>query len=130
MHILIVEDEDDIREFLRKGLMLHEVDIEISEANNGMEAVRLLASSPPDAILLDMLMPDMDGWEFLQVMDALETPLPVVILTAVHRDNASLCGIMTTYGNVVAVENKPMALENIANILDDLRRGMERLREL
>lgn len=116
MRILVVEDEPEIRELIRRGLHLHDETIQVVEAPNGMEAVHLLAATPPDAIMLDMLMPDMDGWEFLQILEALESSLPVVILTAVLRDNASLCGIMTAYPNILSVVNKPISLERLAEL--------------
>jgi len=122
MKIMVVEDEPDIRLFSRKAIQLHDASCEILEACNGMEAVRLMADNPPDGIFLDMLMPDMDGWEFLQVMDALGTRRPVAILTAIHRDNSTLCGVMTTYPNVVCVENKPVSLEDVGRILDLLKK--------
>jgi DNA-binding response OmpR family regulator len=121
MQVVIIEDEEDIRAFLRKALTMYDPTIEIVEAGNGMEAVKLLAGGSPDGIILDMLMPDMDGWEFLQVMEAMESDCPVVILTAVHRDNASLCGIMTTYDNVIDIENKPIGIQEAARILDTLK---------
>lgn len=126
MHILIAEDEDDIRLLLRRGLSMHDDSFEISEAANGMEAIHLIAANAPDAILLDMLMPDMDGWEFLQVLDALETRIPVAILTAVHKDNAALSGIMSTYPNVVDIINKPLDLDHMKHIISILREASEK----
>lgn len=124
MRLIIIEDEKDVRDFLRKAIRLHDETVDLVEAANGMEAVRVVATDPPDAIILDMLMPDMDGWEFLQTMEALEARQPIVILTAVHRDNAALCGIMTTYSNVIAIENKPLGMEETGRLLDSLKKAL------
>lgn len=118
MRILIIDDEPDIRGFLEKGLKLHRPSVEVIEASNGMEAVRIVSTDCPDAILLDMLMPDMDGWEFLQILDALKSSVPVVILTAVHRDNASLFGLIGSYQDVLAIFNKPIGIHQLGEILD------------
>lgn len=126
MHILIVEDEEDIRLLLRRGFSMHDATFEISEAANGMEAIHQIAANAPDAILLDMLMPDIDGWEFLQVLDALEARIPVAILTAVHRENAALSGVMATYPNVVDIINKPLALDHMAHIIAILREASQK----
>ncbi|MBN2712044.1 MAG: response regulator [Planctomycetes bacterium] len=121
MRVMIIEDEQDIRGFINKAFTLHDGSLEVIETSNGMEAVRQIATDPPDGVILDMLMPDMDGWEFLQIMDALDTKLPIVILTAVHRDNAALCGIMTTYSNVISIENKPLSMEDAGRVLESLK---------
>ncbi len=59
--IMIVDDETNIRFVLRK--MLEKDGYEVIEARNGKEGLELLARERPDLILLDVMMPVMDGWE-------------------------------------------------------------------
>ncbi len=121
MRIVIVEDEEDIRTFLKKAIEVYDPELELIEADNGMEAVRMVAKEEPDGAILDMLMPDMDGWEFLEITEALNVKLPIVILTAIRRDNASLCSVMTSYENVISIENKPLDISDVGRILDLLK---------
>lgn len=63
-HILVVEDSEELRHAVR--IMLVDAGFQVSVAEGGDHALRLLASDPvPDAVLLDVLMPGMDGAEFL-----------------------------------------------------------------
>ena len=80
--ILIVEDNADLRAVLVDALT--DVGYEIGEASNGLEALAHAEAWLPDAILLDLMMPDMDGAEFLRARR--ERPflahIPVMVLTA------------------------------------------------
>jgi len=83
MKILIVDDEDDIRRIA--GLSLARLGgMEVVEASNGADAVRKAAVEKPDAILLDMMMPSMDGPATLTALrnNAATAGIPVIFLTA------------------------------------------------
>lgn len=82
--ILIADDDPDVRESLRLLLELqgHTVD----EARNGQEALhRLDAGAPPCVIVLDLMMPVMDGWQFrrAQLQNPLVASVPVLVISAV-----------------------------------------------
>ncbi len=80
--VLIVEDEDGSRQMLQR--MLHKQAWRTAEASNGLSALDCLAEAKPDVILLDLMMPEMDGFEFLTQLrrnpDWLE--VPVIVVTA------------------------------------------------
>src|SRR5690349_19162627 len=82
--ILVVDDEPDIRLLLQ--LNLERDGHEIVTAGNGAEALAAVQTSPPELILLDVMMPDIDGWGVLeQLKSKLGTPfseIPVIMLTA------------------------------------------------
>lgn len=81
--IMIVDDDEDIREALRTLLELE--GYTVLSAANGREALELLSSSPsPGLILLDLMMPVMNGWEFKQAVAKIpaHASIPVVIVTA------------------------------------------------
>ena len=106
--ILVVDDEPAIRESL--GDLLREEGYEVLEAQNGAEAlVRLRepAQHPPCVIILDLMMPVMDGYEFRaeQLRDAALADIPVVVVSAdgnVRRKTASM--------QVAAALAKPLQL--------------------
>ncbi|MDO5784284.1 MAG: response regulator transcription factor [Eubacteriales bacterium] len=77
--ILIVEDDGNIRELLR--LYLEREGYEITEAENGEVGVEQWRKTNPDMILLDVMMPVMDGWQVCKIIRA-ESQVPIIILTA------------------------------------------------
>ena len=82
--ILIADDDPDVRESLRLLLELQGHSVE--EARNGQEALnRLAASAPPSVIVLDLMMPVMDGWQFrrAQLQNPLVAAVPIVVISAV-----------------------------------------------
>jgi CheY-like chemotaxis protein len=81
--VLVIEDERDIRDALAEALSYEGYDVAV--AANGREALRTLHGGPlPDVILLDLVMPEMSGWEFrqVQVRDPALAGIPVVVVSA------------------------------------------------
>jgi len=77
--LLVVDDEEDLQQLLRA--MLERRGYEVLSANGGLQAIRLLYHERPDLILLDVMMPGMDGWETLKRIREMST-VPVIMLTA------------------------------------------------
>ena len=81
--ILVIDDEADLRETL--SIILNEEGYEVMSAGNGAEALdRLRSGAPPSLILLDLMMPVMNGWQFRaeQRQDPQLARIPVVIISA------------------------------------------------
>ena len=81
--VLVVDDDPDILEALSE--ILEAEGFEIKRARNGKEALERLQPEAPDLILLDLMMPVMDGWEFAQRMRQREPPIariPLIVLSA------------------------------------------------
>jgi DNA-binding response OmpR family regulator len=80
--ILLVDDEEDILDFLE--LILDEQGYSVIKANSGREALAAAQMNRPELILLDIMMPEMDGWEVLKLLKADEevSHIPVAMLTA------------------------------------------------
>ena len=84
--ILIVEDDFDVRDML--SLVLQNEGYSVATAANGREAIEYLrGGAAPCLILLDLMMPVMNGWEFrtVQQQDPSLSPIPVVVLSADGR---------------------------------------------
>lgn len=77
--ILIVEDDAHIRELLR--LYLEREGYKVVEAENGQVGVEKWREESPDMILLDVMMPIMDGWQVCKIVRA-ESKIPIIIMTA------------------------------------------------
>jgi CheY-like chemotaxis protein len=89
LSVLIVDDDADIRELLAETLACE--GFEVSTAANGLEGLQLLRSRKvrPSVILLDLMMPIMDGYAFLEHrhLDPALASIPVAIVTAGHGVN-------------------------------------------
>jgi CheY-like chemotaxis protein len=79
--ILVIDDENDIQEVTRLSLQLTE-SWSVMGANSGAAGTLLALSEGPDAILLDVMMPDMDGPSTLRVLQQQGSTIPVIFLTA------------------------------------------------
>ena len=88
--ILIVEDEANIRELLR--LYLEREGYIVLEAENGVEGVKYWKSEKPDMLLLDVMMPVMDGWAVCKEIRA-ESDVPIIMLTAKGETNDRVNGL-------------------------------------
>jgi CheY-like chemotaxis protein len=112
--VLVVEDESLIRTCLAEGLT--DAGYHVTTAPNGAEALDRIHEERPDAILLDLLMPVMDGLEFLSRRHAQPrlAALPVVVLSAAGvsamRDARALCA--------TAVLSKPIDLDVLSAVLE------------
>ena len=78
LRILIVDDEKTVRRFLKAALISH--DYSVSEAASGKEALELAVSFQPDAIILDLGLPDMDGTEVTRLIRK-RSGVPIIILS-------------------------------------------------
>lgn len=106
--ILLVEDDTDLREALAEFLA-DEGFGPVDTAANGAEALRKLHDGPPPGvILLDLMMPVMDGWAFrrAQLADSQLAPIPVVVLSAAD-----------SLPDVSASLRKPVDLDALSGVL-------------
>jgi len=122
MKILVVDDERAVRESLRRALELEGYEIEL--AGDGSEALyRLEANEEPDAMILDVLMPGVDGLEVCRRLRGSGSKLPVLMLTARTEVEDRVAGLDAGADDYVT---KPFALEELlARVRALLRRTSE-----
>jgi DNA-binding response OmpR family regulator len=130
--ILVVDDDPDIRLLLR--LELSAEGHQILEAGDGQEALDLHERETPDLMLLDMMMPVLDGWGVLKALDP-QTASPVVVITALasegDRHVRDLLGLGAI--DVVAKPFDPgwlIRLVDAVLLVDDAERDEYRRRRL
>ena len=118
--ILVVDDERAVRESLRRALELEGYRVEL--AGDGEEALeRLEAASPPDAAILDVLMPGIDGLEVCRRLRAVGNTVPVLMLTARAEVDSRVAGLDAGADDYLP---KPFALaELLARLRALLRRA-------
>lgn len=85
--VLIVDDHQVVRQGLRTFLELHEDISVIGEADDGMDAVEMVTQLQPDVVLMDLVMPRMDGITATQKIHALSFPTKVIALTSFSEDD-------------------------------------------
>lgn len=88
--ILVVDDEERMVRFIR--LNLEHDGFQVVEANNGVQAIDKVRSTLPDLVLLDVMMPDMDGFEVLRIIREVNT-VPVIMLTAKGEEDDRVRGL-------------------------------------
>ena len=112
--ILVVEDEDDIRDSIAELLQAEGFDV--ATAAHGGEALSFLRAPHHEVglILLDLMMPDVDGWSFRreQLADQSIASIPVVIMSAVHDARAAAASLSVTDFLV-----KPIELASLLNVV-------------
>jgi CheY-like chemotaxis protein len=99
-HILCIEDEPEMIDLIR--IILGRRGFEVEGANGGEEGLEKIRNTPPDLVLLDLMMPDMDGWEVYQQMKAEDATkdIPVIVVTAKAQSIE-----MTIFPNPSALKN-------------------------
>jgi two-component system, OmpR family, response regulator VicR len=92
-NILCIEDEPEMIDLIR--LILGRRGFKVSGAAGGREGLQAIREELPDLVLLDLMMPDMDGWEVYQQMksDELTRHIPVIVVTARAQSIDKVLGI-------------------------------------
>ena len=116
--ILVVDDEKRMVTFIR--LNLEHDGFDVVEAYNGSQAIDRLRDSLPDLILLDVMMPDLDGFEVLRLIREV-TSVPVIMLTAKGEENDKVKGLELGADDYVTKPFSPREL--VSRIRAVLRRG-------
>jgi two-component system, chemotaxis family, chemotaxis protein CheY len=115
--VLIVEDDQDILQML--GLCLSTEGYRILMANNGEEALEVLKAERPHVILLDMMMPVMDGWQFVAEMDARGLRGSNLLILSADRGVQGHAGSLRASAHLA----KPFDLDELLGKVEELTRG-------
>jgi len=120
MKVLVVDDERAVRDSLRRALELEGYEVEL--AADGAEALyRLESNGQPDAVILDVLMPGLDGLEVSRRLRGKGNSVPILMLTARTEVESRVAGLDAGADDYLA---KPFALEELLARLRALLRRM------
>jgi len=118
-HLLVVDDEDNLRSMLAAALRYH--GFEVSLASGGREALRAVEEVRPDLVVLDVMLPDLDGFEVCRRLRRHGLDVPVVFLTARDRTDDVVEGLAAGGDDYL---EKPFSLEElVARVGAVLRRA-------
>jgi DNA-binding response OmpR family regulator len=118
--IVYIEDEQEMIDLVR--LILNRKGFEVKGATGGQQGLDVIRADAPDLVLLDLMMPDMDGWEVYQQMKASDETrdIPVIVITAKAQNIDKVLGI-----HIAKVEDyisKPFSpqqlIDSIERVLD------------
>lgn len=107
-HVLVVEDDRSVRDAVERALSFEGYDV--STARDGAEALSMVMNEPPDAIVLDVMMPHVDGLETCRRIRARGDDTPILILTARHEVSDRVAGLDAGADDYMV---KPFALEEL-----------------
>lgn len=115
--VLVVEDEPNIADFIRRGLIYKGYEVDV--AHSGEQALDLARERPPDLVILDLMLPGMDGLEVCRRMRAADN-VPIIMLTARDATSDKVEGLEAGADDYVA---KPFEFDELlARIRAALRR--------
>lgn len=115
--ILVVDDEPDFIEMIK--IRLEANDYDVAWAMNGREALEKIKKDKPDAVLLDILMPEIDGLETLKQIRKIHKDLPVFIITAFsNEERFKMANKLKASGFIIKTGDLKKEVSNITSLLD------------
>ncbi|MGE3181499.1 MAG: response regulator transcription factor [Phycisphaerae bacterium] len=120
-HVLIIEDEPDLASGLRDNLEFEKYTV--AHAANGEDGLKLMAENPADLVLLDIMLPDLDGFEVCRRLRERGYKMPIIILSARSQEIDKVRGLELGADDYVT---KPFSLrELLARVSAALRRSQQ-----
>ena len=116
--ILVVDDEVDFVEIMK--LRLESDNYDVIVANNGKDALEMVKKDKPDAVLLDIMMPEIDGLTVLKKIRELDQKLPVFMITAFsNEERVRIASILNASGFIVkSQQDIAKEIKNITSAID------------
>lgn len=125
--ILIVEDNSELLELMRLGLK--QAGFKILTASNGVDALKLARSAAPDAVVLDLVLPELDGFAVCECLrrDEATASIPLIILTGLNSEFARFASFESGADEYVT---KPISPERLVSKIKHLLRRPAKARSL
>ena len=122
-YILCIEDEPEMIDLMR--LILGRRGFEVKGATSGAEGLKMIREEKPDLVLLDLMMPEMDGWEVYQQIKADEKTkgIPVIVVTAKAQSIDRVLGL-----HIAKVDDyiaKPFSPQDLMNSVEKVLKAKE-----
>jgi DNA-binding response OmpR family regulator len=118
-HVLVVDDDPTVSDVVRR--YLERSDFEVTLAADGPKALAAVGARPPDLVVLDLMLPGMDGLEVIQRLRERDPDLPVVMLTALGEESDRVTGLSLGADDYVTKPFSPREL--VLRVQSVLRRA-------
>lgn len=118
--VLLVDDHEFVRQGVRSFLEVRPEYTVVGEAGSGTQAVKLAAEFAPDVVLMDLIMPDMDGVEATRQVKDISPRTQIVVLTSFHEDEFIFPALEAGATSYVL---KDVAMEELAEVIARAARG-------
>lgn len=119
--ILVVDDDEDMRGLL--GAMLQSEGHTVRLAGGGEAALGEVATSSPDLVLLDLVMPGIDGWGVIERLKEYAAPPPVIAMSGLHQDEAFRRGAVSRH--ISGYLSKPFTRDVLLRTCDGVLRAAQ-----
>ena len=129
--ILVIDDEESVCEFLSE--VLEDAGYRVETATDGYRALELIAGRPPDAVLLDIRMPELDGLQVMERIQQLDAGLPVILMTAFGTTDMAIQAMKAgafdyiikpfNLDELVLTVKKAVTMKQLSNEVEALRGG-------
>ena len=121
--ILVVEDDFDIQELLHS--FLQEAGYEVDVANDGVEAIDIFSNSQFDLILLDIMLPKIDGFTLCELIRK-QSQVPIIMLTALNGEEEQIKGLDLQVDDYITKPfSMPVLIRKIAAVLRRINQGKD-----
>ena len=121
--ILVVEDDFDIQELLHS--FLQEAGYEVDVANDGVEAIDIFSNSQFDLILLDIMLPKIDGFTLCELIRK-QSQVPIIMLTALNGEDEQIKGLdLQVDDYIIKPFSMPVLIRKIAAVLRRSNQGKD-----
>jgi len=121
--ILVVDDKKEIRSLLKQ--YLSQEGFNVVTAVDGQEALFIARQENPDLVLLDLMMPEMNGYDFIRVFSS-ESGIPIIVLTAKIEENDKVLGLELGADDYIT---KPFSMRELAARVRAVLRRVEKQRD-
>ena len=117
-HILVVDDDEMMRSFVKELLSMN--NYSITEAANGKDGLKQFRDNPPDLVITDIIMPEMEGITFIRALRDINKDIPIIAMTGnVHGRMEEYLEISSQLG-ADAVLRKPVKSKEFLETIDKL----------
>jgi len=111
--ILVVDDDNDVRAMIKRALQ--ELGYPVLEASDGPSALAVFSEQKTSLVILDYMMPGMDGAEVARQMTALQGDVPIIFSTG----HGALRALRSAAGEDVSILEKPFALSELSALIEE-----------
>ena len=129
LKVMIIEDNKDIQEIYKHSFEKNGYEVILED--NGLDAINQVAEKMPDVILLDLMLPKMDGFQFLKELKKNQLDIPVIVCSNISDNEVTTKVLDAGAAGIILKVNYSgkQLVDKVRYILDDVRNSKNRVKE-